>query len=236
VIVVEKSDALFLDFDGTLAPLQDDPATVFLEDSLHHVIELIALRLSGAVALISGRDLRDLAARTRNSVWRIGNHGLEVAPPRTTISPIEDHPPIHIQESLVNFAEQHEGLILEGKGRILAMHYRQAPEFEALAIETVEKLVALTPGYVVQVGHKVVEAKPAEANKGQALKKLMSQKPFLNRRPIMVGDDKTDEDAFSAALASGGAAIKVGAGVTVATERLPDPAAVHAWLKENASR
>lgn len=236
MIVVEESDALFLDFDGTLAPLQDDPATVFLDASIHDVIEVIAARLSGAIALISGRDLKDLAERTRDTVWRIGSHGLEVASPKTTITPSTDRPPAQMHASLLTFAEQHDGLVLEGKGPVLAMHYRQAPEFEAQAIETVEKLVAVTPGYVVQIGHKVVEAKPAQANKGRALKKLMTQKPFLNRRPIMVGDDKTDEDAFSAALALGGRAIKVGQGKTIATERLSDPAAVHTWLKENANR
>ena len=48
------------------------------------------------------------------------------------------------------------------------------------------------------------------------------------------GDDVTDEAGFEAVQALGGVAVKVGDGDTVARWRLPDPAAVHAWLETQA--
>jgi trehalose 6-phosphate phosphatase len=60
---------------------------------------------------------------------------------------------------------------------------------------------------------------------------LMDQPPFRGRRPVVVGDDLTDEVAFAAADAMGGFGIVVGPrSPTAARYRLPDPPSVHAWL------
>ena len=80
----------------------------------------------------------------------------------------------------------------------------------------------------------VVEVKPASAHKGTALRALMTRAPFAGRRPVMLGDDTTDEDAIAAALALGGVAVKVGAGPSAAPLRAPDPAAVRAWIAREA--
>lgn len=235
MITIENNDALFLDFDGTLAPFKDDPAAVFLDDQVHDTIDQLAQRLLGALALISGRDIVDLAGRSRDSLWRIGSHGLEVCPPRTVPVAARGTPPLSIETPLATFGEQHEGIMLDGKGPVLALHYRRAPHLERNVIDLVSAAVEQTPGYIVQLGHKVVEAKPIEADKGRALSELMRAEPFAGRRPVMVGDDRTDEDAFEAALKIGGTAVKVGTGATIAPHRLPDSDAVLAWIKENAT-
>ncbi|MGB2178897.1 MAG: trehalose-phosphatase, partial [Hyphomonas sp.] len=73
---LQAEDALFLDFDGTLAGLQDNPDTVFLAPGMDAVLEAIGGRLEGALAILSGRDAGDLARRVPGGLWRIGNHGL----------------------------------------------------------------------------------------------------------------------------------------------------------------
>ena len=78
------------------------------------------------------------------------------------------------------------------------------------------------------------EAKPQDANKGHALARMMHEAPFAGRRPVMIGDDTTDEDAFRAANRLDGLTVKVGAGDTVARHRLENVDAVHAYLKELA--
>jgi len=97
-------------------------------------------------------------------------------------------------------------------------------------------LVSGHPGYKVQRGKMVIEAKPAAANKGRALTARMAGAPFSGCRPVMVGDDTTDEDAFAVALALGGDAIKVGAGQSVARLHLESPAAVAHWLSAAIER
>jgi trehalose 6-phosphate phosphatase len=81
-----------------------------------------------------------------------------------------------------------------------------------------------------------VEVKPAQAHKGTALRRLFGHPPFAGRRPVMLGDDATDEDAMAAALELGGIAVKVGLGDSVAPLRAPDPAAVRAWIAREAGR
>ena len=60
---LDQGVALFLDFDGTLSPLQDDPDAVFLASGLDSVLMRVSQKLDGALAILSGRDLTDLSKR-----------------------------------------------------------------------------------------------------------------------------------------------------------------------------
>ena len=124
---------------------------------------------------------------------------------------------------------------LELKGPVAALHYRAAPEAEVACVAAALEAARLAPGLVHQQGKMVVEVKPEAAHKGRALRRLASELPFAGRRPLMFGDDTTDEDAIEAAEALGGIGIKVGAGATAAELRAPDPAALRAWLAREAA-
>ena len=76
-----SADGLFLDLDGTLAEIVADPDAVQLPADTAAALVRLARRFGGALAVLSGRDVRDLARRTPADVWRIGGHGLEVLPP-----------------------------------------------------------------------------------------------------------------------------------------------------------
>jgi trehalose 6-phosphate phosphatase len=89
---------------------------------------------------------------------------------------------------------------LEIKGPVAALHYRAAPEAEGACLLAAETAARALPGHVTQAGKMVVEVKPAQAHKGTALRRLFARPPFAGRRPVMLGDDATDEDAMAAAL------------------------------------
>ena len=222
-------DALFLDFDGTLAEIGPDPDAIHLPEATHLHLEALSARLNGALALLSGRDLRDLAARTPSGVWRLGGHGLETLPPGDAPPPPPPPPPELILASLREAARL-PGVRLELKGPVAALHYRAAPDAGPACLAAAEAAARLAPGHVAQAGKMVVEVKPASAHKGTALRRLMQMPPFAGRRPVMLGDDTTDEDALAEALALGGLAVKVGPGPSAARLRSPDPAAVRAWI------
>ena len=80
-LALSANDALFLDFDGTLAELGPDPDAIAIPAGTAADLGRLAARLGGAIVLLSGRDLRDLAARTPATVWRAGGHGLETVAP-----------------------------------------------------------------------------------------------------------------------------------------------------------
>ena len=175
------------------------------------------------------RDLRDLAARTPSGVWRLGGHGLETLPPHARPGPSPPPPPEALLAPLRKAALL-PGVRLELKGPVAALHYRAAPDAGPACLLAAETAARLAPGHVAQAGKMVVEVKPASAHKGTALRRLMILPPFAGRRPIMLGDGTTDEDALAEALALGGLAIKVGPGPSAARLRSPDPASVRAWI------
>ncbi|HZX81285.1 MAG TPA: trehalose-phosphatase, partial [Lysobacter sp.] len=131
----------------------------------------------------------------------------------------------------------HPGALVEDKGIALALHWRAAPAarspLEALAAAALAHL----PGYRLQHGNCVVELRPAHADKGEAVQRLMACAPFAGRVPVYAGDDLTDEDAFAAANALGGLSVRVGAREpSFATHTLGDTRALRAWLVEAADR
>lgn len=117
------------------------------------------------------------------------------------------------------------GVRLELKGPVAALHYRAAPEAEADCLAAAAEAAAILPGLVMQAGKMVVEVKPDTAHKGSALRRMMQAPPFAGRRPVMLGDDTTDEDAIVVAEALGGIGVKIGPGPSAASLRAFDPVA-----------
>ncbi len=222
--------ALFLDFDGTLAPLQDDADAVHLSSAQHALLARLSEARGGALALLSGRDVRDLAKRAPPSVRRIGNHGLYAMAPDQAEPPEPLALPHTIADALRTAAGRFDGAFLETKGPVGTVHFRACPEAAPVLIDAVQTAAARTPGYVAKVGNGVAEAIPEGADKGTALERTLADTPYRGRIPVMVGDDTTDEDGFVAAQRLGGFGVKVGEGNTGARKRLRDVDAVWAWL------
>jgi trehalose 6-phosphate phosphatase len=232
---LEAGDALFLDFDGTLAEIGPDPDAIALPSGTAEALARLAMRLDGALALLSGRDIRDLARRIPGDVWRLGGHGLETIPPGAP-APAAPPPLAAAVLAPLRTAAAMPGVRLELKGPVAALHYRAAPEAEAACLAAAGQAAALAPDLVAQAGKMVVEVKPAAAHKGSALRRLMQAPPFAGRRPVMLGDDTTDEDAIEVAQDLGGVGVKVGPGPSAARWRTPSPASVRAWLGREADR
>jgi trehalose 6-phosphate phosphatase len=82
----------------------------------------------------------------------------------------------------------------------------------------------------VRPGKRVIEIGPSGQDKGTSILEFTDERPFRGRTPVFLGDDLTDEFGFRMVDRLGGISIKVGAGRTAARWRLPDVAAVRAWL------
>lgn len=229
--------ALFLDFDGTLAGFQDNPDLVRLTRAEHECILKLGRKFEGALAIISGRDIEDLCKRAPAEFWRLGNHGLYGAAPNQAAGSMRREFPYElrakIEESLENLPDMPtvNGLWVEDKGPILAIHHRMQPSAGPNIERAIASLIDQDSDLVIQIGHCVVEIKPSGANKGQALLKHMQTPGFIGRLPIMIGDDTTDEDGFSAAQSLGGFGIKVGQGPTCAKYRLDTIEDVYALFR-----
>lgn len=227
--------ALFLDFDGTLAPIQDHPDQVFLSEGQLDRLCRLSRHMDGALAIISGRDVRDLDRRTPGALWRAGGHGSDICAPGQRPRAFAPSAPDALQHGLHRTAREFPGVRIETKGPVLAVHYRAAPDVARALHDRLSGIVAQQPGYSLQAGKMVFEAKPETASKARAIARLMQMPPFRGRRPVMVGDDTTDEDGMREAVDRGGSGIKIGPGDTLAGYRLADPDALWRWLEESLS-
>jgi trehalose 6-phosphate phosphatase len=111
------------------------------------------------------------------------------------------------------------------------LHYRQEPELEDEMNKLMAKLIAEAGDrLVMQKGKCVVEAKPANFDKGTAIEEFLAEAPFKGRKPVFIGDDLNDEHGFAVINKLGGISIKVGEGDSCAAWRLASVDAVRAWL------
>ena len=81
-------------------------------------------------------------------------------------------------------------------------------------------------------GKSVIEVKQPHFNKGSAVRILMQQAPFKDRRPIFIGDDVTDEAAFDVMPEFDGVGFSVGREVQGIAGMFPEPRDVRRWIAE----
>jgi trehalose 6-phosphate phosphatase len=181
-----------LDFDGTLAPLVGDPAQASLRSATRHLLADLAQRYPCAV--ISGRSeeqLRRLLCGV--TIWyAVGNDYLD-RPDAADQScrKVREWLPA-LRRDLCHF----ESLSIEDKGASLAIHYRHAAD-RRQAVEAIRAAAAALADVRVIPGKQVVNLVPAgAATKGAALERLRVQ--LGCDLALYVGDDTSDEDAFSA--------------------------------------
>ena len=228
--------ALFLDFDGTLTELAETPDAIRVEPHLGPLLGRLRDRLDGRIAIVSGRSLQDLERHVPVSgIAFSGSHGLELRLANGTSLPLQVPPEIHeVRDRVRRFAADRHGLLVEEKPAGVALHYRQAPD-EGRRVSDFMEMLARQKSLIVQRGNMVVELRPHGADKGDAVRIFMSEPEFAGARPVFIGDDLTDEHAFSAVASMGGSGILVGPErETGAKSRLPSVAAVAEWLEAYA--
>ncbi len=224
--------AMFLDIDGTLLDLAPTPRAVRVPPGLPALLSDLGQALDGAVALISGRALSDIDRLFPSlTLVAAGQHGAELRRPDGTVDRCAP-PPSDLSARIAAFAADRPGLLVEDKGMTVAVHWRQAPEYGETLGRFVDSVVSELGGAFQAIrGNRVFEIKPRAASKRTAVERLMASPPFAGRIPVFLGDDRTDEDGFAAALAMDGFAIRVGDGEpTIAPLRVAGPAEVHAFL------
>jgi len=181
--------AIFLDFDGVLAPIVARPEDAYppqeTRDELRRLIEVYAL-----VAVVSGRGGEDVRARVAvDGLVYVGSHGLEL-----------DRQAERWRQQIADFASDAPWPREETelKGLSVAFHFRHRPDERAAVLE-LEELAerAREGGLVARFGRKVLEVlPPVGSNKGTAVRSLLDGAGL--DRALVAGDDTTDLDAFRA--------------------------------------
>jgi trehalose-phosphatase len=229
--------SLFLDFDGTLVPIQADPALPRLDVTMAKTLQSLSGRDRLVTTIISGRAIEDLYSRVRlKGLIYAGNHGLEIFGRNLRFieraAAARQKQLEQLCEELRGQLQPFDGVLVEFKGLTASVHYRKAAESALPAVETIMLAAVAREGrfFHMNQGLKVFEILPRTGwHKGAAVRWINGQLGEGRILSIYLGDDTTDEDAFS--VLPDAITIKVGSvPVTCARYRLPDPTAVQEFL------
>ena len=219
------------DYDGTLAPIVEDPARAVPRPESVHALRALAELPETTVGVISGRALRDLVVLSQlpPAVRLIGSHGAEHD---ADFDQALDEEARALRRRLLtglgDLVADAPGAALEVKPASVAVHVRRAePAVGASVLDAVRAGPARWPGVHVTEGKAVIELAVVETDKGAALDMLRRQADAT--AVLFIGDDITDEKAF-ARLAGPDMGVKVGPGVSLAPYSVPDTADVAVML------
>ncbi len=225
------------DYDGTIAPIVDDPMKALPLRETAVALRNIALLPHTHVAVISGRSLRDLAALSRLPVeiHLVGSHGTEFDIDfALDLDPGLREKRHDLVSGLHDACDEFEGVTLEKKPTSVAVHYRMVSNTDVEALLARVAGVADTIGDVtVRHAKMVCELLLVPTDKGEALATVRGS--VGANAVLFLGDDITDEGAF-ATLHGPDLGVKVGAGETSAPHRIDSPEDVAVLLATLCAR
>ncbi|NAZ80638.1 trehalose-phosphatase [Kineococcus sp. R8] len=233
-----------LDFDGVLSPIVEVPSAArALPASAQALAELVR---TTDVALVSGRDITDLAACAEPppGVRLVGGHGtqssLDAPGGGRRLDAAEQALLERLGEELDALVAAHPGTSVERKPMSAVLHTRAADR--VVAVEATRAALAgpaALPGVHALRGKEVVELGAVPLGKGAGLLRLREALGAAGapvEAVLFAGDDVTDEDAFAVLDPDAGdVTVKVGPGDTRAGHRVADPAEVAVLLTHLAA-
>ncbi|EFJ18235.1 hypothetical protein SELMODRAFT_112955 [Selaginella moellendorffii] len=207
----KKKVAIFLDYDGTLSPIVENPEQAFMSDEMRAAVKQVALRFPTAIISGRGRD------KVKNFVqlselYYAGSHGMDIMGPADAcdggndvvlFQPAAEFLPMmnEVFGLLLERTQAIQGASVENNTFCITIHFRRVEEKSwHLLAEKVQDVLKDYPKLRLTQGRKVLEVRPCvEWDKGKAVEYLLRLLGLedSDSLPIYVGDDTTDEDAFN---------------------------------------
>ncbi|KAE8818903.1 Trehalose-phosphate phosphatase [Hordeum vulgare] len=210
-----KQIVMFLDYDGTLSPIVDDPDAAFMSETMRMAVRSVAKHFP--TAIVSGRCRDKVFEFVKLAeLYYAGSHGMDIKGPAKSSSghakskakgvlfqPASEFLPMieEVHQRLIEETKHVAGAKVENNKFCVSVHFRCVDEksWGALA-ETVKGVMREYPKLRMSQGRMVFEVRPTiKWDKGKALEFLLESLGFAdcsNVLPVYIGDDRTDEDAF----------------------------------------
>lgn len=227
--------ALFIDLDGTLLDVCTKPERVVATYDIITLLPALQRTFNGAVALLSGRPIRDLdRILFPLQLPCAGLHGAERRSSDGKVTHLSiDNTVLTEVRAAVACVGGCRGVALEDKRMGFAVHTGSAPAAYGEAEESIAAIADRSHGFFrVLRGHNVIELVPKSASTGQALLAFLDEPAFAGRRPLVFGDDAADADAFLAAVERDGISIAVGDHAPPSEQRVASPRECRRLLSE----
>ncbi|CAH8254533.1 unnamed protein product [Arabidopsis lyrata] len=208
-----KQIVMFLDYDGTLSPIVENPDRAYMSDEMREAVKGVARYFP--TAIVTGR-CRDKVRRFVKlpGLYYAGSHGMDIKGPSKKTKHNKNNKGVlfqaaneflpmidQVSKCLVEKMRDIEGANVENNKFCVSVHYRCVDQKDwALVAEHVTSILSEYPKLRLTQGRKVLEIRPTiKWDKGKALEFLLESLGFANSNdvlPIYIGDDRTDEDAF----------------------------------------
>lgn len=188
---------LAVDFDGSLAPIVDDPNLAAPVAGAVEALSRLAARLA-VVAIVTGRPVEFVRRYVPDrAVVVVGQYGLERDEGGRVLH--DPRAALHVgavADAAADAEARWPGLLIERKGTIaVTVHWRAAPELAPTAREIED--FARIHGLAVVPGRMAAELRPPIAvDKGSALADLLADDGLT--AAAFAGDDHGDLAAFGA--------------------------------------
>ncbi|KAF8648043.1 hypothetical protein HU200_065080 [Digitaria exilis] len=210
-----KRIVMFLDYDGTLSPIVDDPDAAFMSETMRMAVRSVAKHFP--TAIVSGRCRDKVFGFVKLAeLYYAGSHGMDIKGPAKTSSrhakakakgvlfqPASEFLPMieEVHERLVETTRCIPGAKVENNKFCVSVHFRRVDEkMWGELSEAVKGVLREYPKLRLTQGRMVFEVRPTiKWDKGKALEFLLESLGFAdctNVLPVYIGDDRTDEDAF----------------------------------------
>ncbi|KAL2246591.1 probable trehalose-phosphate phosphatase J [Sesamum indicum] len=246
-----KQIVMFLDYDGTLSPIVDDPDRAFMSDSMRATVRKVARYFP--TAIVSGRCRDKVYSFVRLAeLYYAGSHGMDIKGPSkgskykkgaeaVLFQPASEYLPMidEVYKALLEVTKDTPGAKVENNKFCLSVHFRCVDEkkWSELA-KQVGSVLEMYPSLRLTQGRKVLEIRPTiKWDKGKALEFLLESLGYANCTdvfPVYIGDDRTDEDAFKVLRERGqgfGILVSKTPKDTNASYSLQEPSEVMAFLR-----
>ncbi|TMW90258.1 hypothetical protein EJD97_015993 [Solanum chilense] len=209
-----KKIVMFLDYDGTLSPIVDDPDQAFMSHDMRRTVRKLARYFP--TAIVSGR-CRDKVYNfvQLSELYYAGSHGMDIKGPSKgskyskkgtqaiLFQPASKFLPmiIEVYKELLDKTKCIEGVRVENNKFCVSVHFRCVDEKKwGELLQEVRLVLKEYPKLKLCQGRKVLEIRPIiKWDKGKALQFLLQSLGYAKCNdvfPIYIGDDRTDEDAF----------------------------------------
>ena len=212
---------IVLDFDGTISEIVPTPESAVIHPRIAASLE-VAVRNYSLVAVLSGRAVRDVAARVAvQGITYVGNHGAESIV-NGQLRVLSASAPAGIGQALeyIKRTVDVPGIVYEDKRFSASIHYRQVEDVKTTERQLRRALTRAPGSDMLDTfwGRRVLEIRPATAiTKGDAIAYLAARHSL--DALVFVGDDTTDIDGMRRLPALEGVR---GVGVAVISQETPE--------------
>jgi len=201
--IIEKTNVLlFLDYDGTLAPFNDEPSKAIPEEGVLALLNKLGSNKYIHASIVSGRPINEVKTFIDISNFDYaGKHGLEIhLHSESNYSLSSDYSDLtsELKQSLSLLYEDKLGFRIEDKNPILTIHHPPKIDIN-MEVNIIKKYIDQSL-FEIMVGRRIIEIKPMGFNKKNAVdfirKQILNKNNITDYTLIYIGDDTTDEKVF----------------------------------------